>query len=317
MIEFLQLKPEMEPEKPINDDILRHAGLDRLRLLLIYILCSENLKEDDIKEKYHIMLNFISKLKKTLPNLTRNKNISFELLVTSINKAKPLLKECPSKSVRSENKSYITRISNSKDDAEDKYIKHIRNLTQRNSSLEKHVNFLKTKMGSTVYQKKDLEEIFKNCINVVKKNIYQRRLHLKTINNVGITFMNPILKEDITKNITNTVKKIKNSINKNPKIKFSEFTNEDKMNLLTLFVCNDRIVQYIYNFLFPRHENDLLYTTYCDTLQPSLEVKSNKQPNMNKKMYDSYLQSKDLFVNTEVSQNSVYSRIKSQYEDQI
>ena len=50
MVEFLQMKPEIETERPTNNDVLTHAGFDRLRLLLIYILCTENLKEEDIKE---------------------------------------------------------------------------------------------------------------------------------------------------------------------------------------------------------------------------------------------------------------------------
>ena len=128
----------------------------------------------------------------------------------------------------------------------------VNKLTLENDLLKKRITFLKSKMGSSVYQRSEIEDIFVDCINMAKREIFKKRL--KITSGKSIQLMNIKLKNIQTKNIANSIKKIKNSLQDANNVSYSDFTKEDKMNLVTLFVCNDKIMKHIYNLIFPRYE---------------------------------------------------------------
>ena len=135
------------------------------------------------------------------------------------------------------------------------YNPYIKNLNKKNESLERQINALKSKMGSSIYQRQYLEEIFVNCINATKKEIMKKKM--KTGSN-QIPLKDKKVKFTLSGVIRSTVIKIKESFEENSCLKISDLSKDDKINLVTLFVCNEKVLKCIYNILFPRYENTIM-----------------------------------------------------------
>jgi len=168
-----------------------------------------------------------------------------------------------------------TNTTDSKPYTETTYKKRIESLRNKNEALERQVTLLRTRMGSTIYQRRELEEIFVDCINSVKKDVYKRKLKLKgTIHNndMAVRLVDPKLKMNITKDIGNTVEKLKAEYEGDNITKYKDLTNEDKINILTLFVSNEKIIEYICNVLFVKYDNIALNFIYSSNKDCSKEV---------------------------------------------
>jgi len=183
------------------------------------------------------IIQLITNIRNTL-NITNKHSLELAL--------EPILKQTP-KIILS---NYNTNPKRSK--SEIKENDYIDKLRSKNELLLKRISFLKAKMASSIYKRSELEEFFIDCINTVKKGIYEKALKYKRERNLKLPNTKSKLK--LRKDITDSLKKIKTSMNES-----IHFSNEDKVDLLTLFVCNDKLVRYIYNFLFPKYEHNTLY----------------------------------------------------------
>lgn len=94
----------------------------------------------------------------------------------------------------------------------------------------------------------ELEHIFVDCIEDVRKDIIKRRLKNEIMNKKQYK---STLKfhEDEAKEFEDTLVKL--SEKAKSKVQLSDFTSKDKMNLLDLFVNNEKILLKIYEALFP------------------------------------------------------------------
>jgi len=153
---------------------------------------------------------------------------------------------------------------------EEGYKQRIKILTERKRVLEKQVLHLKAKLGSSVYKRNDLEGIFTNCVEATRNQILKRRFKISNKDDREEKLL-------LTKDIANTLKKAKGSI---------KLTEEDKMNMLTLFVCNEQLVKHIYDFIFPKQEDYF-------TIDTSLLVK--------KRLRNSSLYNKSIFEPTAIN----------------
>jgi len=248
-------------------------------IALILRKFEENRENDNenIEQKYQKLVSFFEELNKMLEkSLQENNSLSMvaDLCLSnnpknSSTKSKQLLSlKTPEKPKIAEN-SYSTQKRSSstiKNYSDDLFKKQLQNLSQRNESLEKRISSLKSQLSENILYRKELEDIFVECIEKTKKEIYKRKLKVSTLgNNLDINLVDPKIRINVTNDVTSTVRKFKDYIENMPKndqdIKLKDFNIEDKINLVTLFVCNDKIIQYFYDLLFPKHQHNLPSST--------------------------------------------------------
>lgn len=102
-----------------------------------------------------------------------------------------------------------------------------------------------------VSHKNDLESLFVECIEEVRKEIMRRRLKNEIYNKKKF--------QQIDKN-TQEAKEFEQSLLKlaqlaKHRVKLGDFTAKDKSNLLDLFVNNEKTLLKIYEILFPHRAN--------------------------------------------------------------
>lgn len=96
-------------------------------------------------------------------------------------------------------------------------------------------------------EKNQLEGLFVECIEEVRKDIMKRRLKHEILNKKKF--------QQIEKN-TEEAREFEQSLLKlaslaKNRVKITDFSNKDKANLLDLFVNNERTLLKIYEILFP------------------------------------------------------------------
>ena len=264
---YKKIKGEIENLKEENKllrvQLKRKYNEDgNLKIFVKYI--SEELNQAEIRIQHTISMEnkcneltkFITKLKQNINEFESQVKNPLELALKSIEYSisKPTLtpKRLNKIEVSVESKRSF---SNVRGNSNNLYKRYIENLIAKNESLEKQLNALKAKMGSIIYQKRNLEEIFTDSINATKKEIYKRKFGVNTSKNINFNLIRQRLKSSITNDVTSTVKNIKNCLDDNKNINYKDFTSEDKLNLVTLFVCNDKIVKHIFDLLFPKRES--------------------------------------------------------------
>eukprot|EP00826_Nyctotherus_ovalis_P015823 TRINITY_DN14532_c0_g1_i5.p1 TRINITY_DN14532_c0_g1~~TRINITY_DN14532_c0_g1_i5.p1 ORF type:complete len:419 (+),score=63.66 TRINITY_DN14532_c0_g1_i5:318-1574(+) len=248
----LQLKTRIETSNKLQL-LMRVIGQ------LITELESDIASSVDIEKKYNRLVNAIKYIGKAIANCSVDNMLPFDLpsdLSPHLSKSKPIPLQTPSVRLKR------TATIDSKPFLEETYKKRMDTLAQKNEALERQIASLRARMGSAMYQRRDLEEIFIDCINSVKKNIYKRKLKSTIANDLSVRLVNSRLKAVITKEIASTVDKIRNKSENSESVKYKEFTSEDKQNLLTLFVCNERIIEYIHDILFIKYDNLALNFIY-------------------------------------------------------
>jgi hypothetical protein len=146
-----------------------------------------------------------------------------------------------SKEIQSELKNYVKAL-------ETNYTETIKELRFQNDRLVKK---FKKNQGVKVNQtteKNDLESLFVECIEDVRKDIMKRRLKNEIVTRKKNTITAPINDSD-AKAFEESLIKLA-SLAKN-KIKMSDFTSKDRFNVLDLFVNNEKTLIKIYEALFP------------------------------------------------------------------
>lgn len=128
-----------------------------------------------------------------------------------------------------------------------------------NEKLKKDVKKERTKGLGNVCQKKDLEQLFVDCVEDMRRNIIRRRLRaeIDSRRKVGgkVTGKDH---DDLSGSFENRqVSEFEDSLEKlaemaKGRIKLNEFTTKDRENLLDLFVNNEKTLLSIYECLFPK-----------------------------------------------------------------
>lgn len=97
-------------------------------------------------------------------------------------------------------------------------------------------------------EKGDLETLFVDCVEDVRRNVIKRRLKAEIIGRKKIGKFDEESLE--AKEFEESLLKLANLAK--DRVKYSEFTSQDRNNLLDLFVNNERTLLRIYEILFPR-----------------------------------------------------------------
>ena len=104
--------------------------------------------------------------------------------------------------------------------------------------------------------KRQLESLFLECIEEVRKDVMKRRLKNEVMNKKKFKALerNSVEAKEFEESLIRLAQLAKN------KIKFDDFTSRDKCNILDLFVNNERTMLSIYESLFPHRKAALGFT---------------------------------------------------------
>lgn len=131
---------------------------------------------------------------------------------------------------------------------ETNYTDTIKNLQIRNERMRKRLKKEESKNVNTVIERGDLENLFVDCVEDVRRNVIKRRLKAEIIGKKKIGKFDENSEE--AKEFEESLLKLANLAK--DRVKFSEFTSQDRNNLLDLFVNNEKTLLRIYENLFPR-----------------------------------------------------------------
>lgn len=106
----------------------------------------------------------------------------------------------------------------------------------------------KSKHVNDVIEKGDLENLFVDCVEDVRRNVIKRRLKAEIIGKkkIGKFDENSMEAREFEESLLKLANLAKD------RVKYSEFTSQDRNNLLDLFVNNEKTLLKMYEILFPR-----------------------------------------------------------------
>lgn len=131
---------------------------------------------------------------------------------------------------------------------ETNYTETIKNLQIRNERLRNQLRKERSKNVNNVIERGDLENLFVDCVEDVRRNVIKRRLKAEIIGKKKIGKFDENSEE--AKEFEESLLKLANLAK--DRVKFTEFTSQDRNNLLDLFVNNEKTLLRIYENLFPR-----------------------------------------------------------------
>ena len=123
-------------------------------------------------------------------------------------------------------------------------IRDLKDIAKKQEIKIKKMSFEKVENLS---EKNQLESLFVECIEEVRKDIMKRRLKNEIYNKKKFQQIDKNTEE--AREFEQSLLKLA-SLAKN-RVKISDFTNKDRGNLLDLFVNNERTLLKIYEILFP------------------------------------------------------------------
>ena len=162
-------------------------------------------------------------------------NIKFQKFMDLIYKSKMQQED-----IKNEIIQYVQALETNYNDT----IRDLKVQVEREKFKNKRQNFEKVAEYS---QKNDLENLFVECIEEIRKDIMKRRLKNEIQNKKKFQQIDKNTEE--AKEFEQSLLKLAN-LAKN-RVKISEFTSKDRGNLLDLFVNNERTLLKMYEILFP------------------------------------------------------------------
>ncbi len=127
-------------------------------------------------------------------------------------------------------------------------MKQMEYLRSQNMALKRQVFLVRSKATLAVCKKNEIEEAFLDSVEEAKRIIFRRRF--KTEPGAGGHAIDPKVKTEVSQRVRNTLSKLGKP---SPCVKYADFTSEDKLNIVTLFVCNQNVLLHIYRLLFPEN----------------------------------------------------------------
>ncbi len=115
----------------------------------------------------------------------------------------------------------------------------------------------KAKHVNDVIQKGDLENLFVDCVEDVRRNVIKRRLKAEIIGKKKIGKFDEHSQE--AREFEDSLLKLATLAK--DRVKFSEFTSQDRNNLLDLFVNNEKTLLKIYEILCPKKTAETSFKT--------------------------------------------------------
>ena len=134
---------------------------------------------------------------------------------------------------------------------ETNYNDTIKEQKQKAERLKNQLRKEKAKNVNEVIEKGDLENLFVDCVEDVRRNVIKRRLKAEIIGKKKIGKFDE--HSDEAQEFEESLLKLANLAK--DRVKFSEFTSQDRNNLLDLFVNNEKTLLKVYEILFPRKAN--------------------------------------------------------------
>ena len=131
---------------------------------------------------------------------------------------------------------------------ETNYNETIKEQKMRCERLKNQLRKEKSKNVNDVIERGDLENLFVDCVEDVRRNVIKRRLKAEIIGKKKIGKFDENSEE--AKEFEDSLLKLANLAK--DRVKFSEFTTQDRNNLLDLFVNNEKTLLQVYEILFPR-----------------------------------------------------------------
>ena len=116
--------------------------------------------------------------------------------------------------------------------------------------LRKELRKEKSKHVNEVIEKGDLENLFVDCVEDVRRNVIKRRLKNEIVGKkkIGKFDENSAEAQEFEESLLKLANLAKD------RVKYSEFTSQDRNNLLDLFVNNETTLLKIYEVLFPKKQ---------------------------------------------------------------
>jgi len=133
---------------------------------------------------------------------------------------------------------------------ETNYTDTIKEVKLRNDRLRNQLRKEKGKNVGEVVERGDLENLFVDCVEDVRRNVIKRRLKAEIIGKKKIGKFDENSEE--AKEFEESLLKLANLAK--DRVKFSEFTAHDRNNLLDLFVNNEKTLLRMYEILFPKRQ---------------------------------------------------------------
>lgn len=118
----------------------------------------------------------------------------------------------------------------------------------RNDRLKKELRKEKSKHVNDIIQKGELENLFVDCVEDVRRNVIKRRLKAEIVGKKKIGKFDESSAE--AQEFEESLLKLASLAKEH--VKISDFTPQDKHNLLDLFVNNETTLLKIYEVLFPK-----------------------------------------------------------------
>jgi hypothetical protein len=131
---------------------------------------------------------------------------------------------------------------------ETNYNETIKEQKMRCERLKTQIRKEKSKNVNDVIERGDLENLFVDCVEDVRRNVIKRRLKAEIIGKKKIGKFDENSEE--AKEFEDSLLKLANLAK--DRVKFTEFTTQDRNNLLDLFVNNEKTLLKVYEILFPR-----------------------------------------------------------------
>lgn len=139
---------------------------------------------------------------------------------------------------------------------ETNYTQTIRDMRSQVDRLQMKLKLARSSKAKTVVEKSEIESVFIESIEEVRKEIMKRRIKNEMTVRRGAA-RSSLTKNEITENVEEQASRdFEESLMKlasfaKNRIKFHDFTAKDKFNLLDLFVNNEKTLVRIYEALFP------------------------------------------------------------------
>lgn len=131
---------------------------------------------------------------------------------------------------------------------ETNYNNNIQELKVKNERMTAQLRKEKAKHVNDVIDRGDLENLFVDCVEDVRRNVIKRRLKSEIIGKkkIGKFDENSAEAQEFEESLLKLANLAKD------RVKFTEFTSQDRNHLLDLFVNNERTLLKMYEILFPR-----------------------------------------------------------------
>ncbi len=138
-------------------------------------------------------------------------------------------------------------------DIEERFIKQIEGLKTKNVALRHRVLVAQSRATLAVSRQNEIEEAFLDCVEETKKLVFRRRFGAGKQIDAG--HVDPTKKLEVSEKVGETIAKMGRAAKDcgGDLRGYQDFSPEDKLNLVTLFVCNEKVLLHIYKLLFPEH----------------------------------------------------------------